>query len=336
MTMLAKSGTTSHAVVAPGSDGASGRAVNPRKLVALVVGVGILLGAMITAFALPAARSAPHHIPIAVVGSEAQSAQVGRQLPGFDVTAYPSVGAARTAIEHRDVYAAITVTGHDVTTTVASAASPTVATTVTGIGQKLAGATGKAAHNDDIRSFPAKDPKGTGLAAGALPLALGGWIGAMVIMLLLRGSGERLLAAAGVAVIGGLSAVAVLRFLVGTFDHGYWTTAGAGMLGIGATSMMVLGLRELFGSKGLAVAAVLLIFLGNPLSGLSSAPEMLPTPWGRIGQLLPPGATGSLLRDMSFFDGNAITGPIIVLACWLLGGLALYGIGARRAAATAG
>ena len=91
-----------------------------------------------------------------------------------------------------------------------------------------------------------------------------------------------------------------------------------------------LGLREALGGPGLVVAALALILLGHPLSGLSSAPELLPTPWGAIGQLLPPGATGSLLRDVVFFNGNGIAHPLIVLGCWLLGGLVLYGLGLRR------
>lgn len=70
--------------------------------------------------------------------------------------------------------------------------------------------------------------------------------------------------------------------------------------------------------------------LGNPLSGLTSAPELLPSPWGSIGQLLPPGATGSLLRDLAFFHGHGTAQPIVVLVCWLIGGLALYVAGVLK------
>ncbi|MDQ1040320.1 hypothetical protein QFZ75_006736 [Streptomyces sp. V3I8] len=60
---------------------------------------------------------------------------------------------------------------------------------------------------------------------------------------------------------------------------------------------------------------------GNPFSGASSAPEMLPAPVGVIGQWLPPGAGASLLRSVSFFDGAAASGPALTPAWWSALGL---------------
>ncbi len=97
------------------------------------------------------------------------------------------------------------------------------------------------------------------------------------------------------------------------------------------TSAIVLGLESLLGRPGIGVAALLVVLLGNPLSGLASAPEMLPTPWGAIGQLLPPGGTGTLLRNVAFFDGAAIATPILVLLGWLALGVALLAIAGLRA-----
>lgn len=45
----------------------------------------------------------------------------------------------------------------------------------------------------DIKAFPKDDSKGTGLAAGALPIALGGWIGAVAIGKLIKGKNKNLL-----------------------------------------------------------------------------------------------------------------------------------------------
>ena len=72
---------------------------------------------------------------------------------------------------------------------------------------------------------------------------------------------------------------------------------GDGFCGIAATCFSVLGLGQLLGNPGIGLAAVLLVLVGNPLSGLATGPEMLPPPWGTIGQLLPPGATGTLMRS---------------------------------------
>jgi hypothetical protein len=62
---------------------------------------------------------------------------------------------------------------------------------------------------------------------------------------------------------------------------------------------------------------------------------MLPQPVGAIGQLMPPGAGGNLLRSTGFFDGAAAGGHVAVLVAWALGGLGLLllqGLRSRRPA----
>lgn len=93
--------------------------------------------------------------------------------------------------------------------------------------------------------------------------------------------------------------------------------------------LLVLALESVFGPAGLGLGGGVMIALGNPLSGATSAPEMLPDGWGRLGQLLPPGAQSTLLRSVSFFDGGG-TGALAVLLCWLAGGLLLAVAGATR------
>jgi hypothetical protein len=69
-------------------------------------------------------------------------------------------------------------------------------------------------------------------------------------------------------------------------------SAPAQALAVGGT---VAGLAALFGRAGAALGALLVVLVGNPLSGVASAPELPPEPAGAIGQMLPPGAGGSLL-----------------------------------------
>lgn len=312
------------------SSAPSDRRSVPRSIAIAVVAIPVLLAVMVIAFALPASRSGPHELPIGVVGSEAQAQQLSSAANSFDVTRYPDAASARDAINHRGIYGAVIVDSNSVTSMVASAASPTVAGLIPALGNQIAQQVDVPARTQDVRAFPSDDPKGAGLSAGALPLALGGWIAAMVIMLLIPSPRARLAAVVGVAAVGGIVLVSTLRFVIGTFDTNFWFISLAAMVGIGATCMMVLGLRELLGGAGLGIAGVLLILLGNPLSGLASAPELLPRPWGSIGQFLPPGATGALLRDTAFFDGHDIARPLTILLCWLAGGAVLYGLGLWR------
>ena len=157
--------------------------------------------------------------------------------------------------------------------------------------------------------------------------------GAALVLLVPRFR-DRMIGAVVVAVGAGLAFTALLQFWIGAVDGPYWRMAGVFALGIGAVAVVVLGLESLLGRPGLALGAALMIVLGNPLSGLTGAPELLPSGWGTLGQLLPPGATGTLLRDVAFFDGAAAGRPLAVLACWLVAGLALAAVAGLRSRRT--
>lgn len=102
---------------------------------------------------------------------------------------------------------------------------------------------------------------------------------------------------------------------------------GLTVLAVGAA---VAGLAAVAGRAGAALGALLMVLVGNPLSGVSSAPELLPAPAGAIGQLLPPGAGGTLLRSTAFFDGAGAAAPLAVLASWVLLGPVLSWVAALR------
>lgn len=307
--------------------------VSPGRLVAVVLGLTAGLAVLMLAFALPGVHSAPRQVPIALVAPAPLADTLTQRLSAddaFAVTAADSLDSAREQILRREVDGALVVEPASVTTLIATAASPAVAQLVAATGAQLATAAHLPQTVQDVRSFPAEDPRGVGLAAGALPLALGGWIGAVVIMLVVGRPVQQLVAAAAFAVVGGVALTALLRYAIGTFDGRFAAASGAAILGIAATAFGILGLRALLGRPGLAIAAIALILLGNPLSGLASSPNLLPTPWGAIGQLLPPGATGTLLRNVVFFDGHATAAPAGVLSAWLVGGLVLFAIGLWR------
>jgi hypothetical protein len=130
------------------------------------------------------------------------------------------------------------------------------------------------------------------------------------------------------AVVGGMVTATVLGTWLGSVQSGWWTTTGVVALGMAAIALVLLGLHALFREIGLALGAAVVVLLGNPLSGLTSAPELLPSGWGTLGQLLPPGATGTLLRSVSWFDGAGAGRPVLVLTTWCAAGLVLLGAGA--------
>ena len=179
-----------------------------------------------------------------------------------------------------------------------------VAQMLTQIGNGIAQQTGMPLHTEDLAPPTADDPRGAGLAASALPITLAGLLPAVALVLAAQARGvDALHRRGGVRRGGGHTIAALLRYVFGSIDQNIWGVAAGLTLGLLAAGLSMLGLGSLFGRVGLAIGALLALLLGNPLSGLSSAPEMLPSGWGTLGQWLPQGANATLLRSTAFFDG---------------------------------
>jgi hypothetical protein len=298
-----------------------------------VLGLTALLSLLLTAFAWPAANSAPHGVPLAVVAPAPVAEQVEQGLAAglgpdaFEVTRVPDRAAGVAAIEDRDVYGALLLGPRGVQMLTASAGSPAVAQILGQVATRLpVDPAAGPPQVIDVVPLPADDPRGAGLAAGSLPLVIGGIAAAALLTLRVRGTGRRLAGALGFAVAGGLAMTAILQFWLGSLAGDYWANSAVVALAVAATATVILGMERLFGLVGLGLGAVLMLLLGNPLSGIASAPELLPSGWGAFGQLLPPGAAGTALRSVAFFDGAGAGAPLVVLACWLVAGLALFAI----------
>ena len=302
-------------------------------LAAVITLLTALLTVLLIAFAWPAARSEPRDVPLAVAGPGPAVAQVKAGLDqampgGFDVTAVPDRAAAVQLIQDRDAYGAIVLDSAQPEVLTASAGGPVVAQLLTQLSTRLSPQS--PAKVTDIVPLPKDDPRGAGLAAGALPLVLGGIIAAGALTQLVRSGSRRMIGAVAFAITGGLALAAVLQYWLGSFEGSYLGNAGVIAMSIAAISLTLLGLEWLLGTAGLALGGAVMMLLGNPLSGMTSAPEMLPSGWGALGQLLPPGAAGTALRSVSFFDGAGAARPLVVLTCWLVAGLALCALGAMR------
>ena len=154
-----------------------------------VVGVlAVVIAIVAIAFALPAARSKPHDVPIGAAGPQAASGQVADILehnaPGaFDITYYPGEAALRDAIRNRDVYGGISFAPDGRTLLIATGASPTVAQLLSQVGTGIAQHAGVALRTEDVAPPTADDPRGAGLAASGLPITLAGLLPAVALVL---------------------------------------------------------------------------------------------------------------------------------------------------------
>ncbi|MFC8428599.1 ABC transporter permease [Streptomyces sp. NPDC057253] len=314
--------------------------MSTRRLLAVVVLVPLLAAVALWAFAWPAARTAPRDLPLGVAGPATATAQVEQQLRrhegAFEIHRYADEAAARSAIEDRDVFGAVVVTSQGPELLTASAASPVVAQLLQQAVTQQAAASGAEVKVVDVVATPASDPRGAALSSSVLPLALAGLVaGAAVTLLGLRGL-RAVTALVVVAALVGVIAAALAHSWLGALTGDWWAEAGALGLATLAVSAAVAGLAALVGPAGIGAVAFLVMFLGNPFSGAATAPQLLPEPVGTIGQWLPPGASATLLRSVSFFDGAAATGPALALTWWAVLGLGavIAGSALRRERAT--
>ena len=299
----------------------------------LVVTVQALLVAL---FAWPAIKTAPRDLPVVVAAPPPAAAALTQRLqsarPGaFTVTTVADQAAADAALRDREAYAAFVLGPDGPALHVASAAAPTVAQLLTQQAQALGN--GERIRVVDVVVTDADDPRGAGFAAGFLPLVLTSVAAGILLTVAVGSRRARLSGIALFAALAGLAGAAVLQYWLDALPGAYLANAAViGLLAL-AVSTTVAGLGALLGGAGIALGVVLVFVLGNPLSAVASAPELLPQPWGQLGQLLPPGAAATLLRSTAYFDGAGGTGAAWTLTAWAVTGLTLLLAGHRQVAA---
>ncbi|MFV0375483.1 ABC transporter permease [Microbacterium sp.] len=175
----------------------------------------------------------------------------------------------------------------------------------------------------DVVALADTDPRGAGLTAAMFPMVIGGMIGGIVLALAVAGGARRVVGVLIYAPVAGLVLAGILQGMYGALQGSYLLNAAAIALAIAAISGTITGLAGLWGRAGVAVAAVFMLLLANPISAATVPVEFVVAPWGAIGQWLPPGAAGTLLRDLSYFPGADMTFPWLVLGVWALAGLVL-------------
>jgi hypothetical protein len=303
------------------------------RVVAAVLAIGFAQVLLILVFAWSSSRAAPHDLPVVAAGPQQQVqavvAGIGGAQPGaFDMTVVPDEQAARSAVTSRGAYGAIVLGPHGVSIYTASAASGAVA-------QSLAQAVPDAVHRanpqaqvtvTDLVPAPVEDPHGSGLAIAFIPLAITSIAAGAAIALLASGRRARLMALVGYAIVAGLLSTWALQTMLGVLTGAWMANAATLALATLSIAAATAGLAALLGVAGIAVAAVVIFFLGLPFSGVTSAWQLIPTPWGWLAQGLPVGAANTAVRSVAFFNGQGGSAALILLGLWAVVGLLLAGI----------
>ena len=291
------------------------------RAVAVALAGSAILAVVVLAFLWPSVTSKPAHVPVAVVGN---SAAVSSQLSEtFDISSAPDRATAVERIQSREVYGAI-VLGQTPEVLTASANGTVVSQMFTGV------ASGMGATATDIVPLASTDARGAGLSAMGFPLVIGGIIGGVLVSMTIKGTWRRLLATAVYGVGAGIVVVLITQSWFGILQGALVPNMTVSAMAVLTVTTLIVGLTSIIGPAGIGVSAVLMMFIGNQISGATQPWQFLPEPWGAVGQFFPQGAGATLLRDLSYFPDASTTQAWLVLAAWIAAGAVFMVVGHKR------
>ena len=278
----------------------------------------------------------PHRVPLGVVGSSPLPAAVGQAF-SLKLRPYPSESAALAAIDHRKIDGAFVAGPGGARLIVVPAVGQ-----CRGVGPdrrlRRRGRRAEAAARGRPGAQAAADRRQRGRVvlrrhgADRRRLPLGDHRPGVRRRLTTRQ--RRLLALGIVAVFGALITDLVAGPGLGAIPTSkFFTLWGLFILVMMAVAYAAAGLQALLGAAGTLVVVVLFVIFGAPASGGTIPSPYLPTLWRTFGPYLPAGAGTTAVRNTIYFDGNAITKPLLVLAAYLVVGAAVVIVVRRRSRA---
>ncbi|MEU6178672.1 DUF3533 domain-containing protein [Streptomyces coeruleorubidus] len=310
-------------------------AVTPRATL-LIVGVTALQLLFIASYVGALHDPKPKDVPFAVVapGATAERAVTRlERLPGSPLNprALPDESTARNRITNRDIDGALIIdpTGTD-TLLVASGGGRVLATTLTTLVTTLERSDKRTLRTVDVIPSATHDPNGLSSFYLVVGWCVGGYLGAAALAISAgakpsnpRRAAIRLAVMALVAILGGLGGALITGPVLDVLPGSTAALWGLGTLIIFAVGAATLALQGIFGTIGIGLAILLVVILGNPSAGGALPPPLLPPFWKAIGPALPPGAGTWSTRSIAYFENNAMTTPLLVLAAWAAAGAAI-------------
>ena len=322
-----------------GADGDAGtrRAGIPReyRAAAVVVGLSLLLGAAFAlSYTLALGRPHPRDVPVAVVGSSPTGAAVAQALQsgaqhGLDLREYPSLSAARAAVDEQQVYAVLDESATPPTLYVSSASGFSVARALTQVVQAVPPDLGVPVV--DLRPLPRSDPQGLTSFYVVIAATILGLVPVFQLRVNAGGIGLRpwLVLMAVLAVSAGAVLAFVVGPLLGALDGPFAELWLALSLQTAITALFNSAMLVLIGRWAILPTWLVFIVLGNSSSGGAVAVPLLPSFFAAVNQVLPTGATVAVLHEAAYFRGHQHLQPWLVLGAWLVVVTAVLVVGAR-------
>ncbi|ANZ19573.1 hypothetical protein SNOUR_31660 [Streptomyces noursei ATCC 11455] len=300
----------------------------------LVIGVLGLMVAFITSYAGAFHHPKPDRVPLGVVAPAQVRAELVRtldRLPGAPLDPRPvaSEQAARRRIEDRTLDAALLVDPRGTTDRllVASGGGASLSQAVEAVVTAAEKQRQRTVRTEDV--VPADAGDGRSLSSFYLVVGwcVGGYLCAAILAISAGARPAnrqraviRLAALALYAIAAGLAGALVVGPVLGALPGSLFGLWGLGALTVFAVGATTLAFQGLLGIIGIGLAILVIVVFGNPSAGGAYPYPLLPPFWRAIGPALPPGAGTWAARSIAYFRGQALTGPLLVLSAWAVGG----------------
>jgi hypothetical protein len=276
----------------------------------------------------------PHGVPVGIVGSEPPTALARLAAGGFALRRYASEPDARQALLHADVNGVL-VTGGRADQVLVAGAYGRPATQLTAAA--LAGVAGHA-HGAvavrDIDPLPRHDSFGLASFFTVFGTVLPSLLFGALLAIFHRGQPGRVRRAILLAysLLAGIVVAFAVQTVVGALSGHFWTIAGLASLLALAVASLSFGLERLLGPLGVAVAALIVMLLGQSSTGGAIGSAFQPGFYRAISELLPNGAALTVLHNAVYFRGAHVVFPLVVIVTWALAGMTTEFLADRRKA----
>ncbi len=268
----------------------------------------------------------PRSVPVGIVGPASRASALrtvlSHQVPGaFTVTSYSTPAAARNGILDRSVNAALMPGPAGEVLVVASAVGNAVTNATIKDFAGLANAASVRLLVQDIRPLPSNDPEGLSqvffVTALLAPSILFGWV--LVSRERVGRDLHPLLQLAVIAVYAAIVAAVATAFadpVIGALTGAPWGMFGIGTLLAFAAAASSAAVGRWAGGVGYLLLFLLLIPIGLSASGTTLGPNMITQWYADLGKALPAGSALPAVQNTVYFNGNAITTPLLILSAW--------------------
>lgn len=303
----------------------------------LVLGVLGLMIAFITSYTGAFHQPAPTDVPLAVVApapADGQLVEKLDRLPGspLDPRAVTSEREALHQIKDRTIDGALIVDPRGTTDRllVASGGGASLSQAVELVVRAAEKSERRTVRTVDV--VPADQDDARSLSSFYLVVGwcVGGYLCAAILAISAGARPSnghraviRLAALAVYAIAAGLAGAIIVGPVLGALPGTFLGLWGLGALVVFAVGATTLACQALLGIIGIGLAILLIVILGNPSAGGAYPYPLLPPFWRAIGPALPPGAGTWAGRSLAYFRGDAVTGPLLVLSAWAVGGTAV-------------